>query len=116
MKSTQAKKVVTKKKKQVADKELLIEVPDEDTEKLLLEDCGDPIPNEPELPTLSSSGPEIFVAPTKPRTPKKVKENVVVPEPDETVEEACKYSPAQIKKLRGEYSRRTLQTRFGITF
>jgi len=92
------------------ESELLTEVPPQEAveDELLVEATNEtPPPALVELVALPA--PEIFAAPTPPRQP------VGLPRKKKEVSaEALQYTPQQIKKMRGEFSLRTLLTRFGI--
>jgi hypothetical protein len=86
MKNKPASKT-TKKTKQAAADGLLTEVPSESTDMLLTE-----------VPT------------------DEIADGLLTEVPTSDAQPGITLTPQQIKKLRGEYSRRTLQSRFGISF
>lgn len=89
--------------------ETLIEVPDEHTDDLLVENVSLTSGSQSEYtPADFIDGP--VVNPTPPRTPR----NTIATK--QNSEEPRQYTSAQIKKLRSAYSRRTLLTRFGISW
>jgi hypothetical protein len=101
------------------ESELLTEVPPVTEESELLTEVPPVIEDDSDLLTEVPPADVLFETPATPPAPMTP---IVDPTPPAAPEEKKKdpssthYTAAQIKKLRSAYSRRTLQTRFGITW